>query len=133
MESTTTTTRAQPKVHSLVHFEVPASDPAKVSKFYEEIFGWKFAKWGDQDYWLISHKDAQENDTMGGLFKRNTPNEGFLNYFSVKSIDETAAKATSLGAKVVTAKQEIPTIGYFAVLKDPDGNTFALFQSTGRM
>jgi predicted enzyme related to lactoylglutathione lyase len=34
---------------------------------------------------------------------------------------------------VVTAKQEIPTVGYFAVLKDPDGNTFALFQSTGGM
>lgn len=85
------------------------------------------------DYWLISHKDAAENDTMGGLFKRNAPNEGFLNYFSVRSIDESLNKATSNGAQVVTAKQEIPSIGYFAVLKDPDGNTFAFFQSTGRM
>ena len=133
MEAATTITRPQPKLHSLVHFEIPASDPAKVSRFYEQFFGWKFAKWGDQEYWLISHKDAQENDTMGGLFKRNSPNEGFLNYFSVSSVEASVAKATSLGAQVITPKQEIPTIGYFAVLKDPDGNNFALFQSTGRM
>ncbi len=85
------------------------------------------------DYWLISHKDAAEGDTLGGLFKRNAPNQQFLNHFSVKSIDQSAAKATSLGAKVVMAKQEIPNIGYTAILTDPDGNTFALFQSTGRM
>ncbi len=102
-----TTTQPQQKVHSLVHFEIPASDPAKVSRFYEQLFGWKFNKWqGSQmDYWLISHKDAAENDTMGGLFKRNAPNEGFLNYFSVRSIDESVNKATSNGAQVVTAKQ----------------------------
>ena len=132
--STTTTQQARPKLHSLVHFEIPASDPVKNSRFYEQLFGWKFAKWGDQEYWLISHKDAtDQNDTMGGLFKRNNPNEGFLNYFSVQSIDESVAKASSAGATVVTPKQEIPTIGHFAVLKDPDGNTFALFESSGRM
>ncbi len=129
-----TVTRQQPKEHTLVHFEIPASDPAKVSKFYEQLFGWKFNKWqgGQMDYWLISHKDATSpDDTMGGLFKRNTPNEGFLNYFRVKSVDESLNHATSLGAKVITGKQEIPQIGHFAVLTDPDGNTFALFQSTG--
>ncbi len=86
------------------------------------------------DYWLISHKDAQSpDDTMGGLYKRNMPQEGFLNYFSVKSIDDSLKNATNLGATIVMAKQEIPNIGHFAVVKDPDGNTFALFQSAGRM
>src|SRR3989442_5229239 len=131
MEASTVTTRPQPKLHSLVHFEIPASDPTTVSKFYEQLFGWKFSKWGEQDYWLIAHKDAPANETMGGLFKRNAPNEQFVNYFSVNSIDESAAKATGLGAQVVTAKQEIPTAGYFAVLKNPYRNAFALFQSTG--
>lgn len=133
MEAATTTTRPQPKFHTLVHFEIPASNPSNVSKFYEQLFDWKFNKWGEQEYWLIAHKDAPANETIGGLFKRNAPNEQFLNYFSVKSIDESLPKATNLGAQVVTAKQEIPTVGYFAVLKDPDGNVFALFQSTGGM
>ncbi len=118
-----------------MHFEIPASDPAKISGFYEQVFGWKFNKWqgAGMDYWLISHKDAPPEDTLGGLFKRNSADQQFLNYFSVRSIDESAAEATNLGAKVVTAKQEIPNMGYFAVLQDPDGNTFALFQSSGRM
>lgn len=136
MEAATTVTRTPPKEHTLVHFEIPATDPSKVAHFYEQLFGWKFNKWegGNMDYWLISHKDAQSSDdTMGGLYKRNMPQEGFLNYISVKSIDESIKNATNLGATVVMAKQEIPNIGYSAVLKDPDGNTFALFQSAGRM
>jgi uncharacterized protein len=136
MEAATTVTRAPPKEHTLVHFEIPATDPAKVARFYGQLFGWKFNKWegGNMDYWLISHKDAQSpDDTMGGLYKRNMPQEGFLNYINVKSIDESIKNATNLGATVVMAKQEIPNIGYSAVLKDPDGNTFALFQSLGRM
>src|SRR6266704_3264916 len=86
MEASTVTTRPQPKLHSLVHFEIPASDPATVSKFYEQLFDWKFSKWGEQEYWLIAHKDAPANETMGGLFKRNAPNEQFVNYFSVNSL-----------------------------------------------
>src|SRR5947199_10818159 len=107
MEASTVTTRPQPKLHSLVHFEIPASDPATVSKFYEKLFGWKFSKWGEQDYWLIAHKDAPANETMGGLFKRNVPNEQFVNYFFVNSIDKSATTATGLRNQVFNTKPEI--------------------------
>ena len=136
MEATTQVTRPQPKEGTLVHFEIPATDPAKISSFYSQLFGWKFNKWegGSMDYWLISHKDATSpDDTMGGLFKRNNPQEQFLNYVLVKSVDDSVAKATGLGAKVLMAKQEIPKMGWFAVLADPDGNTFALYQSSSGM
>lgn len=135
MEAATTTTRPQPKLHTIVHFEVPASDPAQVRKFYEQLFGWKFAKFEGSplEYWLISHKDAAPNETIGGLFKRMGPDQGFINYFSVKSIDESAGKARVLGAKVKREKEAIPNVGYFAILEDPDGNTFALFESTSAM
>jgi len=136
MEATTQVTRPQPKEGTLVHFEIPATDPAKISSFYSQLFGWKFNKWegGSMDYWLISHKDATSpDDTMGGLFKRNNPQEQFLNYVLVKSVDDSLAKATDLGAKVLMAKQEIPNMGWFAVLADPDGNTFALYQSKAVM
>ena len=86
---------------------------------------------GDMDYWLISHKDAGENETMGGLYKRTMGETGFVNYFGVANLDLSLAKAESLGAKVVREKQEIPNIGWFAILQDPDNNTFALFQGKG--
>jgi len=133
MEAATQTTRPQPKVHTLVHFEIPVNDPTKLARFYEELFSWKFAKMpdpsGNMDYWLISHKDAGENETMGGLYKRTMGEMGFVNYFGVTDLEQSLAKATSLGATVVKGKQEIPNIGWFAILQDPDNNTFALFQS----
>lgn len=134
MEAATTETRPQPQEHTLVHFEIPAKDPEKVAKFYTQLFGWKFQKWqAPTDYWLISLKDAKENDTIGGLYPRENPKEQYRNYFMVRSVDETLKNATSLGAKVVSGKQEIPNVGIMAILEDPDGNVFALFQPTGRM
>jgi predicted enzyme related to lactoylglutathione lyase len=85
---------------------------------------------GKMDYWLISHKDAKSpSETLGGLVKpmQGTFQQGILNYFSVKSIDESLKQASSLGATVVMPKQETGQ-GHFAILKDPNGNTFALFQ-----
>src|SRR6266702_4044136 len=66
MEAATTTTRPQPREHTLVHFEIPTSDPAKVSQFYEQLFGWKFNKMpaGDMDYWLIPHKNPQHHQLL---------------------------------------------------------------------
>jgi len=135
MSTTAQEQRPQPKLGTLVHFEIPATDAAKISKFYSQLFGWKFNKWegSEMPYWLIQHKDAtDQNDTMGGLFIRQAPNQQFVNYFSVKSVEESTKQATVLGAKVVMEKQEIPNVGWFSILNDPDGNTFALFQSAGR-
>ena len=137
MESTTTVTPTPPKYHTIVHFEIPAKEPSKIARFYEQLFSWKFTKMetgGSMDYWLISHKDAKSPDeTMGGLYKpdQNMSQQGILNYFSVKSIDESLKQASSLGATIAMPKQEIPNVGHFAILTDPNGNAFALFQ--GRM
>ena len=30
---------------TIVHFEIPASDRAKLSQFYSKLFGWTFEKW----------------------------------------------------------------------------------------
>src|SRR5690348_15941000 len=105
MESTKTVTKTPPKYHTIVHFEIPAGEPSKIARFYEQLFGWKFTKMegGKMDYWLISHKDAESsNATLGGLVKPmpGTFQQGILNYFSVKSIDESLKQASSLGVFV---------------------------------
>ena len=134
MVESTATTRPQFREHNLVHFEIPSSDPAKLTRFYEQLLSWKFNKMpaGAMDYWMISHKDAAKNETMGGLYKRTMGETGFINYFSVANIDKSLTKATSLGAKVIHAKEEIPQMGFFAIVQDADNNTFALFQSANR-
>ncbi len=135
MSQAAQTTRAQPQEHTLVHFEIPAKDPQKLSSFYQQLFGWKFAKWeGPEEYWLISPQGSTgPEDSIGGLYRRQNPNEQYRNFFLVRAIDESIKKATNLGARVLTGKQEVPNVGYTAILSDPEGNTFAFFQPTGRM
>jgi uncharacterized protein len=130
--STQKTRRPQLKEHTLVHFEIPANDPAKLSSFYEQLFNWKLDRMpnpmGPMDYFMISHKDAGAGETMGGIYKRTMGEIGLVNYFSVVNIDQSLKKAASLGGNIVKAKQEIPGMGFFAILQDPDSNLFALFQ-----
>ncbi len=132
-----TAPQQQMKEHTLVHFDLPASNPEELSQFYKNLFGWQFTKFGDQQYWLIAPKDAKEPmEGIGGMFKReDAPEQGITNYFLVKNIDESVAKAKSLGAKVIQEKVEIPQVGWSATLKDPENNTFAFFQTspTSRM
>ena len=38
----------------IVHFEIPANEPQKLTKFYSDLFGWKFQKAAipGPEYWL---------------------------------------------------------------------------------
>jgi len=130
MEAATQTQRPQPKLGTLVHFEIPTDSPEKVAQFYEQLLNWKITKtpMGPSDYWLIAHKDAGPNETMGGIYKKTMGETGILNYFGVPNLDLALSQAKGLGATVVKEKTEIPTIGWFAILQDPDKNNFALFQ-----
>jgi hypothetical protein len=55
----------------------------------------------------------------------------WLTYIETQDIDETFALATKLGARTYVPPKDIPTVGRFAVLGDPQGAFFALFQPGG--
>src|SRR5437660_8407547 len=101
MVESTATTRPQLREHTLVHFEIPASDPAKLARFYEQLLSWKFNKMpaGAMDYWMISHKDAAKKETMGGIYKRTMGETGLINYSSFATIDKSLPKPTGPEAK----------------------------------
>ena len=45
-------------------------------------------------------------------------------------MDDALAAATSNGGSVKEPKQEIPGMGWFAVVVDPEGSEVGLFQSS---
>src|SRR5262249_61118952 len=58
--------------HTVVHFEIPADDPERATKFYRELFGWdiqKFAADGGPEYWLVRTvpADAPGRPTRPGV------------------------------------------------------------------
>ena len=124
--------------HGVVHFDIPASDPEKLTKFYTDLFGWQIMKFPmpGGDYWMAmtTPVDANQMPTTpgainGGFYQRQTPEDRPMNYVNVESVDEYLAKATSLGAKVIMAKMPIPTIGWSAIVLDPENNAVGLFQT----
>jgi predicted enzyme related to lactoylglutathione lyase len=48
---------------------------------------------------------------------------------NVESVDRSVARAKELGAKVTKPKAAVPGMGWFAMLTDPQGNDFALWQT----
>jgi uncharacterized protein len=126
--------------HTVVHFEIPADDPERAAQFYRDLFGWDIqhlgpAGAGSIDYWLVRTipTDAQGMPTRpgvnGGLMRRMMPGQAPVNYIAVEKVDEYVRKAERLGAKVLVPKRPVPQMGWFAQLKDPEGNVFAVWEN----
>jgi hypothetical protein len=60
--------------------------------------------------------------------KEVKPGESPVVYIEVEEITPYLDKAKKLGGEVAVTKTEIPTLGWFAHLSDPDGNIVGLFQ-----
>jgi len=113
----------------IIHFDIPADDPARAQKFYQDIFGWKFDKWnGPMEYWMAKTGDDKQPGINGGLAKRMPGQAGMTNTIDVPSVDEFAKTIQSKGGKVIVPKMAIPGVGYFAQCLDTEGNIFGIIQ-----
>jgi predicted enzyme related to lactoylglutathione lyase len=115
---------------TIVHFDIASDDPQRAKKFYESLFGWNMqGPPGMTDYYLIETADLNGNPGVGGgLGKRGDPSQKITSYIGVTDVEEYSRKVEELGGKVVQPKMPVPGWGYLAVCRDPEGNTFGLWQ-----
>ena len=112
------------------HIEIPSNDPENTSKFYSEVFGWKInpVPMGDMGIYHL-YETPGGGGVGGGIWN---PPEGIprqmINYVNVEEIDPITAKAEANGGKVVMPTQEVPGIGWFSLIADPDGNIFGIWK-----
>jgi predicted enzyme related to lactoylglutathione lyase len=111
-------------VHNICHFEIPADDVERAKRFYQGLFDWKIES-AQGGYNLITVGDPGPN---GGMMKRQVPGQGVTVYINVESVDDYSKKIQPLGGTVVMAKTAVPTMGYFAVFLDTEGNALALWE-----
>jgi predicted enzyme related to lactoylglutathione lyase len=113
----------------VAYFEITAEKPEQAVKFYEKVFCWKIVKWkGPIDHWLITTGGEDEPGIDGGLGRRTESFPNQVNYIVVSCIDEFIDKVKQNGGTIVTPKQAIPTVGYYAFFKDPENNTLGLME-----
>lgn len=123
--------------HGIVHFEISGDDPDKLAQFYQQLFGWQIQKldMGGTPYWVIMTGPTNENGEPaepgfinGGMSQRTSPEQRGTNYVNVESVDEYTRKAKGLGATTLADKMPVPQMGWFALMKDPQGNEFGVWQ-----
>jgi hypothetical protein len=115
-----------------IHFEIHAADTARAQRFYSGMFGWEFQSFGPPGmYWVV--RTGQGAGIDGGLLPRRgpPPTDGqsvnaFICTVDVPSIEESIAKAQSLGGSLAVAKVPIPGIGWLAYLKDSESNLLGI-------
>lgn len=114
--------------------ELLTTDVDKAGKFYSGLFGWKadVMPMGDGSvYHVLKLGDKQ----VGGMMAMPPMAAGAPShwnaYFHVANADDFAKKVQELGGKVHSPPMDIPNVGRFAVLADPQGATFSVLQPPG--
>jgi uncharacterized protein len=126
----------QPKKHigaqvvneqgALCWAELDTSDTGAAQKFYTALFGWGAKVSPEYTEWQKAEM------SIGGMMK--IPEQwgpmpsSWLVYFGSDDVDATAAKASKSGGKAIVPPTNIPDMGRFAVLADPQGAVFAVFR-----
>jgi predicted enzyme related to lactoylglutathione lyase len=118
-----------------VWYELMTTDTAAATEFYQTAIGWtaKDAGMPGMQYMLLSAGEAQ----VAGLMQmpervREAGGQpGWTGYIAVDNVDEAAARVEAAGGATHHPPMDIPGVGRFAVVSDPQGATFALFTGIG--
>jgi predicted enzyme related to lactoylglutathione lyase len=110
--------------------ELATRDTKKAGDFYSSVFGWErdVQNFGPMEYTMFKNGDRPG----GGMFAI-TPDMGelpphWLTYFAVDDCDAKVQRATELGGQVMKPADDIPGVGRFAILLDPQGAAFAVIK-----
>ena len=113
----------------LTHFEIYGDEPETLAKFYRELLGWRVEQAEGVEYWRVAI-DAEASPLVSGGVAR-TPGfspRGWMNFVEVDSLDSTLSAAERLGGSVVKPKTAVPRTAWHAVIADPAGNAFLVWQ-----
>lgn len=113
-------------------YELLTPDPAGAVDFYSAVVGWDTQDWqGDAEvpYTMLTRDEIPVAGIM--QLPEEAREQGapphWLGYVGTPDTDATAARAVELGGEALVAPQDIPEVGRFTVLADPQGAIFAVY------
>jgi len=126
-----------PKSNPLGRFvwhELMTTDTRAAQRFYRAVVGWGTTAWGkDAAYRVWTMSDGPRGGLMAlpDAAKAESSPPNWLSYVGTPDVDSTVRQAVALGARVLTEPIDIPTVGRFAVVADPQGALFATIAPKG--
>jgi uncharacterized protein len=109
--------------------ELPAGDPVAEKAFYQRLFGWGGEESqlpGDRVFMRLKRDDK----VVGAIYTApdGMPASAWLSYVAVGDAAATAARAGELGAKVLRGPEDVDELGIMALIQDPTGAVFAIWE-----
>jgi uncharacterized protein len=109
----------------IVHLEIPAGDTAAAREFWGSLFGWQFEAFpGPNEY----HMTRISETSGAAIYPADGVSRGTRAFFDVDDIKAGIARVNELGGDGGAATP-VPSMGWFAVCKDVEGNEFGLWQN----
>jgi len=111
--------------------DLSTPDTKRASDFYSALFGWQIMADEKDKSGYLHIKNGEH--FIGGIPPAAHRPPGvpphWLAYFWVDDVDASAAKAKQMGAKLCVLPMTIENVGRMAVIADPQGAVFAIFNS----
>ena len=109
------------------------TDQAAAKQFYTQLFGWDVQDFpmGPSETYTIFKRDGQDTGaayTMPAEQRQQGVPPNWMVYVSVDDADRMAERVTALGGQVMAPPFDVMEMGRMAVVTDPAGTHFALWQ-----
>lgn len=106
--------------------ELLTTDVEAATRFYSEVFGWRFERSPEYAQIHLGEK------ALGGVMKIPAAATGmppsWSSYVTVPDVDAAAKTVQGAGGRVLVPPQDIPRVGRFAAVMDPQGAYFNVFK-----
>jgi hypothetical protein len=113
------------EVNALGWSELATNDTAQGKAFYTGLFGWES---DTQDMGMEYTVFSAATGMVAGMYALTPEMAGmppsWMPYFVVNDAEASVEKARSLGATVLKEPADIPGVGRFALIQDPQGAMF---------
>lgn len=107
--------------------ELMTTDIDGAKPFYSEMFGWQLEDMQSDMPYTIAKIDGQET---AGMMLITPDCEGMPpvwgGYVTVDDVETRAKQAEKLGGKILMEPRDIPEVGRFCVIADPQGATLTI-------
>lgn len=127
-------------MNPVVHFEMPAEDRKRLSKFYSTVFGWRMQEMGpEMGNYVVAQTTETDDDNMvktpgainGGFFAKSGDQPNIPSVvIDVQDMKAHMKRVTDAGGKIIGEPQDIPGVGTWVVFTDSEGNRVSMIQSS---
>src|SRR3989344_3334057 len=125
------------KMNPVVHFEMPYVNPKRVSKFYNNVFGWGMQYLPKMGKYVLATTTPVNKKTQrpkepgainGGFFPSGDYGKVPHLVISVDNLAKHMEFVNKAGGKILGKPMDIPAVGNFVMIKDTEENRVGMLQ-----